>query len=86
MASNLIDPNTTPIMMPPEGVIPNFETPVSIAYISRDVTYPFLSLMLAFLSLRLYTRAVITHNFGVDDGKYKFVIRGIMMLSSLIVL
>lgn len=69
MASNFVDPNTTPSMMPPEGIIPNFENPVSIAYVSRDVAYTFLSLMLVFLALRLYTRAVVTHNIGVDDGK-----------------
>ncbi|KAK6948148.1 hypothetical protein Daesc_009912 [Daldinia eschscholtzii] len=48
MSFDSFDPNTTPIMMPPPGVIPNFKDPDSISYITRNVTYAFLPLMLAF--------------------------------------
>ncbi|KAI0117411.1 hypothetical protein F4814DRAFT_416204 [Daldinia grandis] len=67
MSSNQLDPNITPAMMPPAGVTPNFKDPDSISYIPRNVTYVFLSLMLVFLAFRLCSRALIRHNFGLDD-------------------
>lgn len=67
MDSAVMDPNKTPIMMPPEGVIPNFENPLSNAYISRAATLVFLPLMLVFLALRICSRIVVTHSFGIDD-------------------
>ncbi|KAH8767428.1 hypothetical protein F5883DRAFT_644439 [Diaporthe sp. PMI_573] len=67
MESAFMDPNTTPIMMPPEGVVPNFEDPVSNAYITRDVGLVFFPLMIVFLILRLCSRVVITRSFGIDD-------------------
>ncbi|KAI1477678.1 hypothetical protein F4774DRAFT_388204 [Daldinia eschscholtzii] len=70
MSFDSFDPNTTPIMMPPPGVIPNFKDPDSISYITRNVTYAFLPLMLAFVVLRLCTRVLIRHSSGLDDVLY----------------
>jgi hypothetical protein len=68
MDSYSYDPNTTPVLMPPAGVVPNFINPDSIAYVSRNVSSVFLSLMLAFLIMRLYSRSMITRSCGIDDG------------------
>ncbi|KAI0404660.1 hypothetical protein F4802DRAFT_565871 [Xylaria palmicola] len=62
------DPNTTPILMPPDGVIPNFQNPDSNAYISNNVIEAFLPLMLLFFLLRVYSRAVVIRKFGIDDA------------------
>ncbi|KAG8158325.1 hypothetical protein KVR01_012086 [Diaporthe batatas] len=67
MDSALMDPNTTPVMMPPEGVVPNFENPISNAYITRDVGLVFFVLMIVFLALRLCSRVLVTRSYGVDD-------------------
>ncbi|KAJ2983343.1 hypothetical protein NUW58_g6268 [Xylaria curta] len=68
MSSLPFDPNTTPALMPPDGVVPNFENPDSNAYISTNVIAAFLPLMVLFLFLRLYSRAIVIHKFGVDDA------------------
>ncbi|KAI0191924.1 hypothetical protein F4808DRAFT_443454 [Astrocystis sublimbata] len=61
------DPNTTPSLMPPDGVIPNFQNPDSNAWISTNVTEAFLTLMVLCMILRLYSRVIVIHKFGADD-------------------
>ncbi|KAI0024889.1 hypothetical protein F4780DRAFT_723461 [Xylariomycetidae sp. FL0641] len=68
MSSIPDDPDTTPALAPPDGVVPNFKEPVSNAYLSRYTIYVFLPLMSFFLASRVYSRTRITHSFGVDDG------------------
>ena len=75
MSFNLFNPDLTPVLMPPKGIIPNFENPESIAYISRNVIYAFLPIMLVFLGLRLCSRGIVRHNLGLDDGKITRTIR-----------
>jgi len=69
MASDF-DLNTLSLSIPPEGVIPNFINPVSMAFITRDVIYAFVPVMVLFLALRIFSRVIIKHSFGFDDGKH----------------
>ncbi|KAK8080336.1 integral membrane protein (Pth11) [Apiospora hydei] len=63
-----LDPNMTPAMMPPEGIIPNFVDPPSQAYLPKVFTYVTLPPMLIFLALRFHTR-IRGAGVGIDDCK-----------------
>ena len=58
-----------PALQPPDGVTSNFVDPESRAGIFRAVAYTSLSIMMVFLLLRIYTRAVVNRTFGADDCK-----------------
>ncbi|KAH8901739.1 hypothetical protein GQ53DRAFT_740474 [Thozetella sp. PMI_491] len=62
-----IDWTEIPSGIPPPGVTPNFANPESNAYITRDVMYGFLPLMIVFLVLRIYARIHTGFKFGPDD-------------------
>lgn len=62
-----IDPTITPSKAPPPGVIPNFVDPPSNAHISIIVQSIMLPLMLAFVSLRVYSNLWISHKFALSD-------------------
>ena len=64
-----LDPDTTPAMMPPPGVIPNFDNPESIAYQASTVIYVLMPLMFLVLGLRVYARIWMSRQFGFDDGQ-----------------
>ncbi|KAI1312745.1 hypothetical protein F5Y03DRAFT_197702 [Xylaria venustula] len=59
-----------PALAPPQGTLSNFDDPASLASAARIVMSIVLALMVAFLSLRLYTRLGVTHSFGADDCGY----------------
>lgn len=52
---------------PPEGQTSNLVNPPSQADLPRIFTYITLPPMVVFLSLRFYTRAVVTRQVGIDD-------------------
>lgn len=58
-----------PAGKPPAGVKPNFVDPKSLANAIITVNAVFLALMLIFLTLRIYTKAVLLHNLWWDDCK-----------------
>lgn len=63
------DPSLFPALNPPAGVLPNFDDPPTRAPAARIVICVTLSFMLVFVFLRTYTRAFVTHMFGIDDCK-----------------
>ncbi|OTA63680.1 hypothetical protein K449DRAFT_31357 [Hypoxylon sp. EC38] len=56
-----------PAMMPPEGVVPNFDNPESLAPAGKIVFCVALPLMAIIVFIRLYTRMFKTRAVGVDD-------------------
>ena len=58
-----------PSLQPPPGVTPNFINPPSIANAIITVSRLFLVLMLAAVSMRIYTKGVIIRTLGWDDCK-----------------
>ncbi|KAI1462046.1 hypothetical protein F4805DRAFT_411862 [Annulohypoxylon moriforme] len=62
-----IDIWTTPSIPPPPGVVPNFVNPPSRGPMIRAGMYSILPIMVAFVVLRIYTRARLTHALGSDD-------------------
>ena len=54
----------------PEGYQVNFDNPPQIGDVAGYWTTGFgLTLGVIFLAMRLYTRAFISRNFGLEDGK-----------------
>ncbi|KAI2780489.1 hypothetical protein F4815DRAFT_470442 [Daldinia loculata] len=62
-----LDLDHVPAMTPPPGVIPNFDTPESLAPVGIIVLSVVLPLMIIIVITRLYTRLYITHAIGADD-------------------
>jgi len=56
-----------PSLSPPDGVTPNFVDPESYADMFKLVAYTSLSIMIGFLLLRIYTRAILIRTFGAED-------------------
>ncbi|KAI1112149.1 hypothetical protein F5Y14DRAFT_278706 [Nemania sp. NC0429] len=56
-----------PALPPPDGVESNFDSPETRDELARIVVGLAYALMLVFLSLRIYTRVMITNSFGADD-------------------
>lgn len=63
------DLSKIPAMKPPPGVTPNFINPPSIGNTIIVVNVVFLTLMLGFVILRIYTKGVLTRSLGWDDCK-----------------
>ncbi|KAK3323192.1 hypothetical protein B0T19DRAFT_199336 [Cercophora scortea] len=61
------DPNTTPSMIPPKGVTPNFVNGESISYLGLNAISACLPLLVIFLALRIYSRIRVGYKFGADD-------------------
>lgn len=60
------------VILPPPGVIPDFEHPESRGYqiiLANAILFPLVTL---FVVLRIYTRAIIVRNVGSDDCKYLY--------------
>ncbi|KAL2289558.1 hypothetical protein FJTKL_01820 [Diaporthe vaccinii] len=77
-----------PAAAPPPGVIPNFVNPPSQANMPRIFTYVTLPLMILFLALRIYARAVIMHRIGLDDylsllASATFIVYTILLFTTL---
>lgn len=69
-----LDPTTLatlPALQPPDGVVPNFDDPPSIAYQFRLVIYTTLSAMLLHVALRFYTRIRLKAFLGLDDCMFQ---------------
>lgn len=58
-----------PAGKPPAGVEPNFVDPNSLANAIITVNAVFLALMLIFITLRIYTKAMLLHALWWDDCK-----------------
>ena len=58
-----------PAGKPPIGVEPNFVDPKSLANAIVTVNAVFLALMLIFITLRVYTKAMLLHSLWWDDCK-----------------
>ena len=63
------DLSKIPAMKPSSGVTPNFINPPSIGNAIIVVNVVFLTLMLGFVILRIYTKGVFTRSLGWDDCK-----------------
>ncbi|KAI3401820.1 hypothetical protein diail_8198 [Diaporthe ilicicola] len=70
---SLYDPSMFPALAPPPGVLPNFNNPATRAPAARIVICITLSVMILFVSLRIYTKIFVTRLFGVDDCKRFFL-------------
>lgn len=57
-------------MQPPPGVASNFINPSSVANAIIIVQAVFLTLMLGFVTLRIYTKAFLIRSLGWDDCEY----------------
>ncbi|KAI1657368.1 hypothetical protein F4813DRAFT_87100 [Daldinia decipiens] len=62
-----LDQSQIPSLAPPPGVTPNFIDPPTIAPTSRILTGLTLAIMYCLLTLRIYTRAWVTCNMGIED-------------------
>ncbi|KAI0844616.1 hypothetical protein F5Y00DRAFT_273856 [Daldinia vernicosa] len=62
-----LDFDHIPAMEPPTGVIPNFETPDSLAPAGKIMYSVALPVMIIIVIIRLYTRLHITRAIGADD-------------------
>lgn len=62
-----MDLSQIPAVQPPEGVIPNFVDPPSLAVVYRVTIYIFMPLMSALVVLRLGTRFRQMHKLVADD-------------------
>lgn len=56
-----------PALEPPPGVIPNLVNPPSLANTVIVVSVVFLTLMLFFVSIRIYTKGVLLRSLGWED-------------------
>lgn len=61
------DLSKIPAMKPPPGEIPNFVDPPSIGNAIIIVNVVFLALMLGFVTVRVYTKGVLSRSLGWDD-------------------
>lgn len=69
----IMDLDQIPAYPPPPGVISNFKNPVSLAKPLVIVNVMFLSLMMIFVGIRIYTKGYIVRKLGWDDcGCYSF--------------
>ncbi|VUC24495.1 unnamed protein product [Clonostachys rosea] len=59
---------TIPVMPPPEGVLPNFENPVSSDKPLAILIPIYAFFILTFTIVRVYVRARVTHALGIDDA------------------
>ena len=62
-----IDLSKIPVMKPPPGMTSNFINPPSIGNTIIIVTVIFVTLMLGFVVVRIYTRGFLNRSFGLDD-------------------
>ena len=65
-----MDLSQMPALEPPPGVKPNFTNPESRAPDVLLTTGIITALMLIFVLLRLYTKAVVLKSFGWEDGEH----------------
>ena len=57
-----------PATTPPEGVVPNFDNPVTRdteIYVGMGIC---IGITVVFVTLRLYVKLAVTHMWGWDDG------------------
>lgn len=66
----IIDLSKIPLMKPPPGEVSNFINPPSIGNAIIIVQVVFLTLMLGFVALRIYTRGFLNRSLGWDDCKH----------------
>ena len=64
-----MDLSHTPFLKPPPGVVPNFVDPVSQARDVIVINVIWITLMLCFVAMRLYTKGRLLGNLGWDDCK-----------------
>ena len=62
-----IDLSKIPALAPPPGVTPNFDNPSSIGKAIIIVNVVFLTLMLGFVIMRIYTRGILLGSLHWDD-------------------
>ena len=67
MDFEIMDPTKTPSGPPPPGVTPNFVNPPSNAHVSLIVTTIMIPLLLAFISLRIYSNLWVERKFAKSD-------------------
>ncbi len=64
-----VDLSRTPALAPPPGVTPNFDDPVTREHQVRAVTIFTIVVAGVFVTLRIYTGAVINRHLRWDDGE-----------------
>lgn len=64
-----MDLSHTPFLTPPPGVVPNFVDPVSQARSVIVINVIWITLMLCFVVMRIYTKGHLLRNLGWDDCK-----------------
>lgn len=64
-----MDLSHTPFLKPPPGVVPEFVDPVSQAPTVIVINVVWITLMLCFVVMRIYTKGRILRNLGWDDCK-----------------
>lgn len=71
--SSGIDFSKIPAMAPPEGVIPNFDDPETLAPMAKFIMYITSILMFCLFCLRSFVRLRVTHSWGADDCEHFFL-------------
>ncbi|KAH6700564.1 hypothetical protein BKA61DRAFT_681673 [Leptodontidium sp. MPI-SDFR-AT-0119] len=72
------------VILPPPGVIPDFEHPESRGYqiiLANAILFPLVTL---FVVLRIYTRAIIVRNVGSDDCQDAIILAWVFLVGVLI--
>ena len=62
-----IDPNTTPALQPPPGVLPNFNDPYNTDSTINGTLGICIAISSIFVLLRLYTKLYIIRKYGWED-------------------
>jgi hypothetical protein len=65
----VFDPNTTPALAPPEGVIPNLIDPYTRQPILIGTATACLTLTTLCILVRLYTKVRILKSLDIEDGE-----------------
>lgn len=62
--------SSTPAAQPPEGQVANFDNPeTSYRIVGMVLAIVGMVIMSSIMILRMYTKTILIHLFGIDDGK-----------------
>ena len=67
-----MDYSNIPALAPAPGTISNFNDPRTLSTSLIVLSVVFMSLMLAVVGMRLYSRALLSHAVGWDDCEYSY--------------